>query len=1058
MTRINTNVSSLIAQKTLARSNTQLQESLLRLSTGLRINTGKDDPSGLIAAEVLKSDILSVGRAITNNERANQLIATADSALGQVTSLVNDIRGLVTEAANGGVQSSEQIAALQLQIDSSLEAVDRIARTTSFQGRRLLDGSLDFLTSGVDSAKLTDVKISQANFGTQSAIGVQVDVVKQATQGSLNYKFGAISGDVSLEVGGRGGFEVFNFDDGSTIESIAAAVNLVSDATGVTAEVETAATKGELTVSSFGGDNDIVITADAAGFDEGDLRVKYSKGNTSATTATYTAASGGNPATISVALKTTAATAAVYKVDQAGNDNDFTITAVNKGTDYNGVTVAITLGGTAGAETITYNETTKTLTIDAHATSTVNQIVAAFSAAANEKAGELFTAAKVEGTGGGTGTVAASANAATQTTTAVNGGAIAATADDVVAAINSAAGSVVTAAVAAGSDGTGVASVFQEFAYYGEAAANNRLQFLAPENASKIRFTSVAGQSLGVDTTTSPRVTTFSSVVHQHASANGSLKFTAKQKGTEYDGYTIEIKDNANVTAGNEFSVLDRDNKKITIHIDSGNTTAAQVVTAVNGNSLVSSVFEAANFGSSTGAAAITAGSPITLTTAGALVDEGTLIVKLATNADGIVTTTANDLISFFNDSANAATLSPFGVSVTNAQGSSGAGKLAATTSDLAFATSGTELEDAQAEVTTFAVNGTNARIKFTAVSAGAAFDGVSVVFENDDTVTAGTDERAEYNAVTKTLKFYIDAGNTTAQHIEDIFNSADANYDAAIAALFSADAQGTGAGVVTVTDTGKTTGGVVDNGTEDGAALLGNADLANTGLTFRATGYGSENFVSVKALTGSFAVQNAGGTTATRANGTDLEARINGIKAVGKGLAASINTAALDLTINVASSLTDGASTSFSITGGGAQFQLGPDVISNQQARLGITSISTATLGGVAGKLYELRSGGAKALANNPGAAAQVIDEVIEQITSLRGRLGAFQRTTLETNIASLSDTLENLTEAESSIRDADFAAESARLTRAQILVQAGTSVLAIANSNPQNVLGLLR
>jgi flagellin len=63
-----------------------------------------------------------------------------------------------------------------------------------------------------------------------------------------------------------------------------------------------------------------------------------------------------------------------------------------------------------------------------------------------------------------------------------------------------------------------------------------------------------------------------------------------------------------------------------------------------------------------------------------------------------------------------------------------------------------------------------------------------------------------------------------------------------------------------------------------------------------------------------------------------------------------------------------------------------------------------------------------------------------------------------LETNIFTLNDTLANLTDAESSIRDADFAAESANLTRSQILVHSGTSVLSIANSNPQNVLSLLR
>ena len=144
MTRINTNVSSLVAQNTLVRSNAALEQALTRLSTGLRINTGKDDPAGLIASENLRSDITSIRKAISNTERADQVIATADSALGQVSSLLNDIRGLVVEAANLGVLSDEQIAANQLQVDSSLEAIDRISQVTTFQGRKLLDGSLDF--------------------------------------------------------------------------------------------------------------------------------------------------------------------------------------------------------------------------------------------------------------------------------------------------------------------------------------------------------------------------------------------------------------------------------------------------------------------------------------------------------------------------------------------------------------------------------------------------------------------------------------------------------------------------------------------------------------------------------------------------------------------------------------------------------------------------------------------------------------------------------------------------------------------------------------------------
>ena len=115
MTRINTNVSSLVAQNTLGRSNASLEEALTRLSTGLRINTGKDDPAGLIASENLRSDITSIKKAISNTDRANQVIATADSALGQVSGLLNDIRGLVTEAANEGALSADRALITQLR-------------------------------------------------------------------------------------------------------------------------------------------------------------------------------------------------------------------------------------------------------------------------------------------------------------------------------------------------------------------------------------------------------------------------------------------------------------------------------------------------------------------------------------------------------------------------------------------------------------------------------------------------------------------------------------------------------------------------------------------------------------------------------------------------------------------------------------------------------------------------------------------------------------------------------------------------------------------------------
>ncbi|HUG69546.1 MAG TPA: flagellin [Pirellulaceae bacterium] len=240
MSRINTNVNSLVAQNTLGRNNNDLKQALGRLSTGLRINSGADDPAGLIASENLRRDIGAVNRAISNSERAGQLIATADSALGQVSSLLNDIRGLVTEAANSGVLSADQIAANQLQVDSSLEAIDRIAQVTTFQGRKLLDGSLDFIVSAKPAA-IQSLDIQQANLGAAGSIAVSVTINTAADTAQVTVAasgFNAsnqLTADLVVQVGGGDGSEVFSFASGATITQVVNAVNLVSDATGVTA-------------------------------------------------------------------------------------------------------------------------------------------------------------------------------------------------------------------------------------------------------------------------------------------------------------------------------------------------------------------------------------------------------------------------------------------------------------------------------------------------------------------------------------------------------------------------------------------------------------------------------------------------------------------------------------------------------------------------------------------------------------------------------------------------------------------------------------------------------
>src|SRR5690606_24496693 len=129
--------------------------------------------------------------------------------------------------------------------------------------------------------------------------------------------------------------------------------------------------------------------------------------------------------------------------------------------------------------------------------------------------------------------------------------------------------------------------------------------------------------------------------------------------------------------------------------------------------------------------------------------------------------------------------------------------------------------------------------------------------------------------------------------------------------------------------------------------------------LSIRSTDYGSKAFVDVKVITEGAAGTFKSNLKTTRNTGTDIDVNVNGVRATGDGNTFSINTATLDLTITVAEGSDENFE--FDITGGGALFQIGPDVVSNQQARLGIRSVNTATLGGSSGRLFELASGGPK-------------------------------------------------------------------------------------------------
>jgi flagellin len=240
MSRINTNVSSLIAQHKLARSNESMAVRLQRLSTGLRINRGADDPAGLIVSERLRSELKGLTQAIDNSERASSVISTTEGYLAEVADLLNSISSLIVNSANTGGVSEEEIAANQLQIDSAIESITRISNTASFAGLQLLNGSLAYVTSGISSSALTGVTVHGVQFGTNTTVPVAVEVIQSAQTGQLFLSAisGALVSSVTLELAGNTGVQTMSFVSGTPLSAVVAAVNTVRDTTGVSAYLD----------------------------------------------------------------------------------------------------------------------------------------------------------------------------------------------------------------------------------------------------------------------------------------------------------------------------------------------------------------------------------------------------------------------------------------------------------------------------------------------------------------------------------------------------------------------------------------------------------------------------------------------------------------------------------------------------------------------------------------------------------------------------------------------------------------------------------------------------
>lgn len=250
----------------LGNTGKQYSDSMTKLSTGLRINNAGDDPAGLIVSESFRAQIAGLDQAIRNNQDATNYSKTAEAALDEVNRLLRDARTLAVASGNAATLDDTQRQANQTQMQSIIQSITRIAQTTAFGTKKLLDGS-----SGTQAISTSAANVSNMNFSgvfngsavTQNS-AVTVSVTTQATRASVvTTKTHALP----TTTVSAGAFSIngvsFTTNSSDTIEGVVAKINQASVQTGVTASWTAG---GAVTLTSKGfGSNSVVDLVDSVG-------------------------------------------------------------------------------------------------------------------------------------------------------------------------------------------------------------------------------------------------------------------------------------------------------------------------------------------------------------------------------------------------------------------------------------------------------------------------------------------------------------------------------------------------------------------------------------------------------------------------------------------------------------------------------------------------------------------------------------------------------------------------------------------------------------------------
>lgn len=331
--RVNTNVAAMGTLRNVQNTSVSFNQSINRLSTGLRINSAAEDPAGLIASEGFRAQLTGLDAALRNNQDAVNFAKTAEGALSEVNRLLNDARALAVASANTGTVSASQVQANQAQLTSIVESITRISQNTTFGTKKLLDGTAGINSQITNATRIASIQVG-SNIGTTTLSSNATITLSSVTAGTKAlYTSATLTGGNVLAAGSFSlNGTTFSFAAGQTGAEVISAINAASAQTGVTA-ILNAANRIEFSSTKVG-TNSRIDFVDAQGV------ISAAAGTTAAQTgtdATATVEVGSSGAVLFTGglngadgLTLRDATGNVLRLTEAGNATTATAAAVGQ--------------------------------------------------------------------------------------------------------------------------------------------------------------------------------------------------------------------------------------------------------------------------------------------------------------------------------------------------------------------------------------------------------------------------------------------------------------------------------------------------------------------------------------------------------------------------------------------------------------------------------------------------------------------------------------------------------------------------------------------------------